>query len=98
MRDAFQGKSMDYPFNVEYVLLNKMQFNAVEVLTELEKVQKELIITKAELAEAKEERSSLIKVLGKDEGEIDAYLVDEEIGYQMMNLITIVQHGGFALN
>ena len=41
---------------------------------------------------------NLSTALGKDEGEIDAYLVDEEIGYQMMNLITIIQQGGFALD
>jgi hypothetical protein len=41
---------------------------------------------------------NLSTALGKDEGETEAYLADTEIGYQMMNLITIVQHGGFALN
>jgi hypothetical protein len=48
--------------------------------------------------ELKMEKGKLFDLLGKDESETEAYLVDEEIGYQMMNLITIVQHGGFALN
>ena len=65
---------------------------------ELEKTRSELQEAKIELLETKKEKSKLFDLLGKDEGEIDAYLVDEEIGYQMMNLITIVQHGGFALN
>jgi len=97
MLDVFEGKRMDYPFSVEYVLLNKMPFNLVEILSQLEHVQSELITTKAELIEAKEERSSLIKVLGKDEGETDAYLVDTEVGFKLMNLMTIIQQGGFAL-
>ena len=55
-------------------------------------LQKELLDRKEQVIE------NLSVALGKDEGEIDAYLVDTEIGFQMMNLITIIQHGGFALD
>ena len=81
-----------------YVKESEIEKRLREMEQELEKTRSELQETKIELLETKKEKSKLFDLLGKDEGEIDAYLVDTEIGFQMMNLITIIQQGGFALD
>lgn len=62
-----------------------------------ERLKLELQEAKIELLQTKSEKVKLFDLLGKDEGETDAYLVDTEIGFKMMNLIRIIQQGGFAL-
>ena len=93
-------------FDLNWVAIGEVQENGLTRIkiepTELEKKCKQLetenTLLKEYNNELKMEKNKLFDLLGKDEGEIDAYLVDEEIGYQMMNLITIIQHGGFALD
>jgi chromosome segregation ATPase len=79
-----------------YVKETEIEKRLREMEQELEKTRSELQEAKIELLETKREKGKLFDLLGKDEGETDAYLVDTEVGFKLMNLMTIIQQGGFA--
>jgi hypothetical protein len=79
-----------------YVKESEIEKRLREMEQELERTRNELQEAKIELLETKREKSKLFDLLGKDEGETDAYLVDTEVGFKLINLMTIIQQGGFA--